>query len=206
MLPVEEQVGRAHDDRGGRVEDEGPVRRQRFVYVVLEEVAVVHVEARLGPEHLAAWVAEVGHAESPLWSHRADTAVSPASLMKLATTSAALELLGPGYTWRTGVTYGGPVRDGVLEGSLYLRGEGDPLLVNERLWLLLSRVRDEGVREIRGDIVLDRSAFDVAPEDPGAFDGEPLRPYNVQPDALLINFRRNLKSLFIPKFQITMGE
>ena len=146
-------------------------------------------QARLGPEHLAAWVAEVGHAEPPLWTHRADAAVSPASLMKLATTSTALELLGPGYTWRTTVTYGGPVRDGVLEGSLHLRGEGDPLLVIERLWLLLSRVRGEGVREIRGDIVLDRSAFDVAPEDPGAFDGEPLRPYNVQPDALLINFK-----------------
>ena len=146
-------------------------------------------QAHLGPEHLAAWVAEVGHEGSPLWTHRADAAVSPASLMKLVTTSAALELLGPGYTWRTTVTYGGPVHDGVLDGSLHLRGQGDPLLVVERLWLLLSRVRGEGVREIRGDIVLDRSAFDVPPEDPGAFDGEPLRPYNVQPDALLINFK-----------------
>jgi serine-type D-Ala-D-Ala carboxypeptidase/endopeptidase (penicillin-binding protein 4) len=146
-------------------------------------------QARISPEHLAAWVAEVGHPDSPLWAHRADTAVSPASLMKLVTTSAALDLLGPGHTWRTTVTYGGPVRDGVLEGSLHLRGQGDPLLVAERLWLLLSRVRGEGVREIRGDIVLDRSAFEVPPEDPGAFDGEPLRPYNVQPDALLINFR-----------------
>lgn len=145
--------------------------------------------AQIGPEHLAAWVAEVGHPDAPLWAHRADAAVSPASLMKLMTTSAALHLLGPGHTWRTAVTYGGPVHDGVLEGSLHLRGQGDPLLVAERLWLLLSRVHGEGVREIRGDIVLDRSAFDVPPEDPGAFDGEPLRPYNVQPDALLINFR-----------------
>ncbi len=146
-------------------------------------------QAQLGPEHLAAWVAEVGHETSPLWAHRADTAVSPASLMKLVTTGAALDLLGPAYTWHTTVTYGGPVRDGVLEGSLHLRGQGDPLLVIERLWLLLSRVRGEGVREIRGDIVLDRSAFEMPPQDPGAFDGEPLRPYNVQPDALLINFK-----------------
>ena len=59
----------------------------------------------------------------------------------------------------------------------------------ERLWLLLRRVQGLGIRSIAGDIVLDRSAFDTGPQDPGAFDSEPLRPYNAAPDALLINFK-----------------
>ena len=86
------------------------------------------------------------------------------------------------------------MRDGVLEGNLVIKGSGDPKLVLERLWLLLRRVQQLGVREIRGDIVLDRSAFAVPEQHPGDFDGEPLRPYNVRPDALLLNYKSVLLS------------
>ena len=122
-------------------------------------------------------------------SHRADVSVNPASLMKLVTTSAALELLGPSFTWRTPVYVEGVVRDGVLQGNLYLRGQGDPRLGVEKLWQLMRRVQGLGIQRIEGDIVLDRSAFEVPWRDPGSFDGEPLRPYNATPDALLINFK-----------------
>ena len=115
--------------------------------------------------------------------------VNPASIAKLATTFAALDLLGPAFTWATPVYVDGSVRDGTLHGNLYIRGEGDPKLVAERLWLLLRRVQGLGIRSIAGDIVLDRSAFETAAADPGAFDGEPLRPYNAAPDALLLNFK-----------------
>ena len=119
--------------------------------------------------------------------------VNPASLMKLLTTQAALDLLGPAWTWSTPVWLDGSVgADGVLDGNLVIRGSGDPTLVLEKVWLLLQRVRQQGVREIRGDIVLDRSAFAAAgadPADPGDFDDEPLRPYNVRPDALLLNYK-----------------
>ena len=123
--------------------------------------------------------------------------VNPASLTKLVTTYAALDRLGPAWTWATPVWLGGPVKDGVLEGSLFIKGSGDPRLVVERLWLLLRRVQQLGVREIRGDIVLDSSAFAVPEAAPGEFDGEPLRPYNVRPAALLFNFRSALYS-FVP--------
>ncbi|HEV7914042.1 MAG TPA: D-alanyl-D-alanine carboxypeptidase/D-alanyl-D-alanine-endopeptidase, partial [Albitalea sp.] len=59
----------------------------------------------------------------------------------------------------------------------------------ERMWLLLRRVQQLGVREIRGDIVLDRSAFSEPEQNAGDFDGDALRPHNVQPDALLLNYR-----------------
>ena len=114
---------------------------------------------------------------------------NPASLMKLLTTAAALDRLGPAFSWATPVWLNGPVQGGVLEGSLHIKGSGDPKLVLERVWLLLRRVQQLGVREIRGDIVLDNSAFAVPDTAPGDFDGEPLRPYNVRPGALLLNYR-----------------
>lgn len=81
------------------------------------------------------------------------------------------------------------MRDGRLNGNLYLRGQGDPKLVAERLWLLMRRVQGLGIETVGGDIVLDRSAFAPTETDPGGFDGEPLRPYNVAPDALLLNYK-----------------
>jgi D-alanyl-D-alanine carboxypeptidase/D-alanyl-D-alanine-endopeptidase (penicillin-binding protein 4) len=121
-------------------------------------------------------------------AHRIAEPMNPASVMKLVTTYAALDMLGPAYTWNTPIYADGIVRDGTLSGDLYIVGQGDPQLVLERLWLLLRRVQGMGIRSITGDIVLDHSAFSVAEIDTSSFDGEPLRPYNAAPDALLINF------------------
>jgi len=132
-------------------------------------------------------------APQPLISHNAHQAMNPASVMKLVTTYAALELLGPAYTWRTEALADTAPRNGRLDGNLYLRGSGDPKLALEQFWLLLRQLRARGVGEIAGDLVLDRSAFALPPHDPGEFDNEPLRPYNAGPDALLVN----LKSLHL---------
>ena len=126
---------------------------------------------------------------APLLSWRAGAAMNPASVMKLVTTYAGLELLGPAYTWTTPVYADGLISNGELQGNLVIQGRGDPKLVMERLWLLLRRVRGLGIRAITGDIVLDRSAFAASAQNPGDFDGEALRPYNVLPDALLVNYK-----------------
>jgi len=128
---------------------------------------------------------------------QAQRPMNPASLMKLLTTMAALDRLGPAWSWATPVWLNGSVNNGVLEGNLHIRGSGDPKLVQERLWLLLRRVQQLGVREIRGDIVIDQSAFSVPKVNPGEFDGESLRPYNVRAAALLLNYRSVVYS-FIP--------
>ena len=137
---------------------------------------------------MVAWVQEVDTAR-PRLAWQADKPVNPASLMKLVTTFAGLELLGPAYTWSTPVWLQGTIADGVLTGNLVIKGTGDPKLVLERMWLLMRRVQQAGVREIRGDIVLDRSAFVPGDLNPADFDGEPLRPYNAGADALLLNYR-----------------
>ncbi len=153
------------------------------------EIEAALARAKLPREAVTLAVADAeGRLPPRLW-HRADTPVNPASIAKLPTTFAALELLGPAWTWTTPVYLDGPIQGGTLQGNLYLKGQGDPRLVMERLWLLLRRVQGLGVRRIAGDIVLDRSAFEVAAQDPAAFDGEPHRPYNAAPDALLVNFR-----------------
>ena len=134
---------------------------------------------------------------APLLSYRANASVNPASVMKLVTTYAGLELLGPAYTWATPVFVDGSINNGVLTGNLVIQGKGDPKLVLERLWLLLRRVQGLGIKTITGDILLDRSAFTISPQNPADFDGEPLRPYNAAPDALLVNFK-SVVMTFVP--------
>lgn len=115
--------------------------------------------------------------------------MNPASTMKLLTTYAGLELLGPAYTWKTEFYATGEIKDGVLDGDLILKGHGDPALTLERFQELLRALKNTGLREIRGDLVLDNHWFNLPEHDPGAFDGEPWRAYNAAPDALLVNFR-----------------
>ena len=140
------------------------------------------------PEAISIVVQEVGRAK-PVLAVNEERPMNPASLAKLLTTYAALDQLGPAWTWSTPVWLQGRIADGVLEGQLVIRGSGDPTLVIEQVWLMLRRVQQLGVREIRGDIVLDGSAFAVPGGDPADFDGEPHRPYNVQPDALMLNYK-----------------
>lgn len=114
----------------------------------------------------------------------------PASSAKVITSAAALQLLGPAKVWTTRfIAEEEPDKNGILKGDLYLVGRGAPSLTIERFWLLVDNLRARGVKEIKGNIIADRSFFDVAPLDPFAFDGEGNRPYNLGPDALMVNSR-----------------
>jgi D-alanyl-D-alanine carboxypeptidase/D-alanyl-D-alanine-endopeptidase (penicillin-binding protein 4) len=115
--------------------------------------------------------------------------MNPASTMKLLTTYAALNMLGPTFQWRTEAYAAARPRGGRLDGNLILRGSGDPSLVIERFWMLVHRLRGLGLRQIHGDLLLDKSAFEAGVESGPSLDGNDLRPYNVTPDALLVNFK-----------------
>jgi len=128
-------------------------------------------------------------AEQPLLALNPETPRSPASTIKLLTTFAALDLLGPAYSWRTEAWITGDLSEGRLEGDLILKGGGDPYLTTERFWTFLRDLNARGLRHIDGNLVIDNSYFDPEPEDPGAFDGQPWRTYNVSPDALLVNLK-----------------
>ena len=145
--------------------------------------------AKVPKDALTLLVTDTDSHATPLLAWRTQEPVNPASVMKLVTTYAALDLLGPAFSWHTPVYVDGAVQGDTLRGNVYIQGRGDPQLVVERLWLLLRRLQAQGVRNIQGDIVLDHSTFEPIATDPGDFDGEPLRPYNAAPDALLVNFK-----------------
>jgi serine-type D-Ala-D-Ala carboxypeptidase/endopeptidase (penicillin-binding protein 4) len=146
--------------------------------------------------HVGIVVQDVSTA-TPLIQLNAKEAMNPASTMKLLTTYAALELLGPAYTWRTEAYVDGRVEQGILEGNLIIKGYGNPKFNAEHLWLWLQELRNRGLREIKGDLLLDRSSFAPQSTDPTDFDSDSLRAYNVAPDALLLNFNA-LRLHFIP--------
>src|SRR5574343_1841388 len=161
-----------------------PVRADGLPPTVLKALKAAQI-----PAASVAVVVQPVDAAAPLVAHNATQAMNPASVMKLVTTYAALDLLGPAYTWKTTAWIENATVNGILSGNLYLRGSGDPRFAIEHLWSLLRQLRVRGIQQIAGDIVLDRTVFNVPTIDPGAFDDKPMRPYNVGPDGLLINFR-----------------
>ncbi len=139
-------------------------------------------------EAVGAMVQEVS-AATPLVAVNRDLPLNPASTMKLITTNAALDLLGPAYTWNTQAYAGGVQAGDILYGDLIIKGSGDPKLALENFWQFLRQIRARGIREIRGNLVLDRSLFADFQHDAAHFDGEPYKPYNAGPDALLLNYK-----------------
>ena len=128
---------------------------------------------------------------------QADQPVSPASTMKLLTSLAGLEELGPAFRWKTQFLTDQPVKKEVLKGNLYLRGGGDPNLTWEKFSVMLRALRNQGIKKIQGNLVLDRSYFQPERIDINAvaFDQHPNAYYNVIPDALLLH--GNINALVI---------
>ena len=162
-----------------------------------EPVARALAQAGIPESAVGVYVHEIG-AEQPVLAIGADRSLNPASTMKLVTTYAGLEMLGPAYVWNTDALTDGTLTQDVLTGNLYLKGSGDPKLTLENFWLLLRSLRARGVREIRGDLVLDRRLFAEEIYDPAGFDDQPTRPYNTGPSALLVNFKA-VTLQFIPE-------
>lgn len=142
---------------------------------------------KLPADGLSVYVQDVA-ASAPLLTFNAQVPRNPASVMKLVTTLVALHELGPSYRFVTDVYAERPPANGVLEGNLYLKGQGDPFLVTESFWRLLKDLRHTGLVRVTGDLVIDGSYFNVPDVYRGDFDGRPYRAYNVLPHASLVNF------------------
>jgi D-alanyl-D-alanine carboxypeptidase/D-alanyl-D-alanine-endopeptidase (penicillin-binding protein 4) len=139
------------------------------------------------PQESVAIIVQPLNGEPPLISHNVSKPMNPASVMKLVTTYAALEALTPAYRWKTEIYKNGPVNQGVLEGDLIIKGYGDPALNNAELWRLLQQIQQQGIRHIKGNLILDASVFTPEVSQRPVLDDEPWRAYNVNPHALLVN-------------------
>jgi serine-type D-Ala-D-Ala carboxypeptidase/endopeptidase (penicillin-binding protein 4) len=134
------------------------------------------------------FVREVGAAD-PLLAFNADQPMNPASAVKTITTIAALETLGPAFTWKTELYALGSVADGILQGDLLLKGGGDPFLVEEQLRSMLKALQRTGIEYITGNLVLDGSYFDPSVEQEDDLDNQGGRSYNTNPNAVISNFQ-----------------
>jgi len=142
----------------------------------------------LPADSLSVMVFNLDTGESRL-SLNASVPRNPASVMKLVTTLIALDTLGPAYRWRTEAYALGELAGDTLNGDLLLKGYGDPFLVTERVWQMLRALRGTGLKTVNGELLLDDSYFRLQDHDPAAFDRQPLRAYNVAPNALMMNFK-----------------
>ena len=125
----------------------------------------------------------------PTLSLNADKSMNPASVMKLVTTTAALDLLTPAYRWKTEVYKDGNVNNGVLAGNLIIKGYGDPSFKAQEFWRLLMSLQQAGIKEIKGDLMIDKSAFAKSVGNRHTFDDETWRAYNAEPSAFLVSGR-----------------
>ena len=104
-------------------------------------------------------------------SYRADKVVPPASVMKLLTTAASLEIMGPGFRFPTILEHTGYIESGVLHGDLYIRGGCDPSLGWQGKTAFLTQwvkaVRAAGIQRIDGSVVADMTMLDGEAQNPG---------------------------------------
>lgn len=145
--------------------------------------------AAVPSEAMSAYVVELSEASQPRLKFRENEMMQPASVMKVVTTFAALDLLGADHTWKTQFLADGKIDNGILKGNLVIKGGGDPKWVLERIESDFSLLKQAGINQVQGDLILDRSLFQLPTSDPRQFDGDPLKPYNATPDGLLVNFK-----------------
>lgn len=124
-----------------------------------------------------------------LWSATPERPMQPASTMKILTSATALDVLGRAYRSRSELRSSAPVQGGTLAGNLVLRGLGDTDLDVDAFRGMLQTLRNQGIDDIRGDLLLDRGW--MTPERPylgvAPFDETPEFRYNVIPDAISLN-------------------
>jgi D-alanyl-D-alanine carboxypeptidase/D-alanyl-D-alanine-endopeptidase (penicillin-binding protein 4) len=143
---------------------------------------------KIDPRDVSFYVRDTAGSE-PLLAFNARVARNPASSIKLLTTAAGLDILGPGYRWRTRAYITGGIEAGRLDGDLIIKGSGDPAFSAQDLWRLLWGVRERGIASIGGDLVLDATYFEPPGRGRGDFDGSAASVYNALPHALSVNFQ-----------------
>ena len=168
---------------------------QKVVNSLSEKILPVSIRSvlkhrNIPVDSLSLYVVDLKNSEILLSWNEGESKI-PASTIKILTTLVALEELGPNYKWKTDVHLLGDIGTdkNTLQGDLLLKGYGDPFLVSSRVWQLIHYLRSREIKNIDGNLLLDDSFFKIVDYDPSAFDNEPLRAYNVEPNALMMNFK-----------------
>ena len=142
----------------------------------------------------------------PSIAHNADAPMNPASVMKLITSYAALDLLGPAYRWQTNFYSIEAIKNNTLNSGLWVKPSGDPSLNKGNLAEITSAIRQRyGLREICCELVIDNSVYAPIVFDTSAFDNQPFRSYNAPAEPLMVN-QQAVRLQFIPPAVSLDGE
>lgn len=95
-----------------------------------------------------------------IFSHQGDRQWIPASVTKIIPMAVSLETFGAAKTFKTELFIDGKQKEDELIGNIYLKGGGDPTFVSEGLWGLVNQFYRQGIREVKGDLIVDDTIFD----------------------------------------------
>jgi D-alanyl-D-alanine carboxypeptidase/D-alanyl-D-alanine-endopeptidase (penicillin-binding protein 4) len=159
-----------------------------IAYAQLPEPVLAALKAEhVAPENVSVFVQRVDEAQ-PLLSHQAGVSRNPASVMKLLTSYAALDLLGPSFRWKTqfyGLNY---PKQGFLDGGLWIKGSGDPTMNTAALNEVAIELKQKyNLNEICCDVLLDQTAYANQSFNAADFDAKPYRAYNAPAEAVMLN-------------------
>jgi len=141
---------------------------------------------RIDPSQVSIYITPT-KGSNVLAEHRIDEQRKPASVIKLATTYSALLEFGPRWRWPTQFFYTGTFHDGTITGDLAVKAYGDPTLSCKDLPGIVKRLKRIGVREVQGNLLIDRSFFAVDNRISSGFDNHPYSEYNAMPEALMFD-------------------
>ena len=145
--------------------------------------------AGLQKKDVSIYIKEVGKYGKTIASLNTYTMRTPASVIKVFTTYASVLKLGFNYRWKTRFYTKGSMKNGILYGDLVVKGFGDPTLNNKDLTKIVARIKSEGIRHIKGNIIIDRTYFNVGNSNSSGFDRNLYSAYNAMPDAMMFNER-----------------
>ena len=117
--------------------------------------------------------------------HNEDKLFNSASLVKIITTYIALKELGPDFRWQSEFYYTGEIDGNTLKGNIIFKGRGDASFSVENLEAMIRAIQNKGIKIIEGDLIFDSSYFGLTANG-SFFDNEPMRAYNVLPNAISI--------------------
>ncbi len=181
VAQVEEAPAPRPDPRNIKIDRTLPPRLQEATRDILNHPALDGAE--LG---FMVWDVE---GNQPLATFGEDSQLNPASNAKLLTSASALALLGPNFRWKTEYYVTGPIVNGVLEGDMVVKGYGDPTVITERLQAVADELYLQGLRKIRGKILVDDSYFDHDLEARGwEMEEAPDRAYAAPVSGLSLNY------------------
>ena len=146
-------------------------------------------KSTIAKKDMSIYIKEVGTNGRTIISHHANTTRTPASVIKVLTTYAAVLKLGFDYRFPTKFYTTGSLRNGVLHGDLVVKAYGDPTLDSKDLKSIVKKIHAKGIRKITGQLIIDRSYFRVSSKNSSGFDENPYSAYNAMPDAMMFNER-----------------